>query len=410
MVNLEGLTRLECRVPSAMQSEPGHPKQSACSMLKGMRSVPFLLVGLCLQVVTGQAPKQAPTSQAEEFVRSGRTAQEHGDLKGAIEDFRKALTLEPSLAGARIGLGAALAAAGQYDAAIEEDSRALSAAPNDMAIRMNLAMAYYRKGDLSNARFELEAIHSAHPLDLPAAVLLGYTYIKQGREAEAADLLSPLEAGNEGNTDLEYVLAYAMIQSNKQTEGLPRMEKVARAKHSADAWVIAGTARFYRGEMEEARADLDTAVELNPSIPGLYTLAGQARYAMRDMPSAARAFQAALRADPRDFVANRDLGAMRLKEGDYESAEPMLELALQLQPRDPLTRLQVAKLNEITGKHAEAAIILEDLEKSDPDWLEPHWLLASVYSDLKRPKDAKRERGIALQIENRRKEAGSSKK
>jgi tetratricopeptide (TPR) repeat protein len=364
-----------------------------------MRFVSFLLAGLCLQTAVSQTPKRDPSAEADALVRQGAAEQQHGDLIAAIDDFRKAVAVQPALAKAHASLGAALAAAGQFDEAIEEDARALAGAPQDTAVRMNLAMAYYRKGDLKHACTELESIRAAHPSDISAAIMLGYTYNKLGRESEAAGMLAPLEAGHEDNTELEYALAYALIQSGRQADGISRMEKLARTKRSAEAWLIAGSARFYRGEMKIARADLDAAVELNPSLPGLYTMAGQARYAMKDMDAAAAAFQAALRADAMDFIANRDLGAMRLKEGDSENAKPLLELALQLHPTDPLTRLEMAKLDELTGKYAEAAAILEDLVRTDPKWLDPHWLLASVYTELNRPEDGRRERGIVQQIE-----------
>src|SRR5207253_2269121 len=119
---------------------------------------------------------------------------------------------------------------------------------------------------------------------------------------------------------------------------------------------------------------------------------------------ASASFQAALRSDPMDFVANRDLGAMRLKANDIESARPLLELALQLHPDDPLTRLQIAKLDEQTGKYAEAAVILEGLVRTDPKWLDPHWLLASVYSELDRPEDSRKEREIAGRIKMQQKD------
>jgi Tfp pilus assembly protein PilF len=46
---------------------------------------------------------------------------------------------------------------------------------------------------------------------------------------------------------------------------------------------------------------------------------------------------------------------MRLKQRDFESARPLLELAVELQPGAPQARLQLAKLNGMTGKYAEAA-------------------------------------------------------
>ena len=342
-------------------------------------------------------------------MRKGIAAQQHGDVKTAIEEYRKALAVRPELAEARANLGAALAAAGQFDAAIEEDTRALDVAPDKSAVRMNLALAYYKKGDFKHAQPVFAAVHAARPNDIAAAMLLGYTDIKLEKGAEAVDLLTPLEPGHESNMDLEYVLATALIQAGREVEGLQRMEKVAKATRSADAYVIAGSTRLHRREFHEARADLDAAIELDPSISGLYTMAGQARDALGDLDAALPAFQAALRADPQDFTANLYLGTMRLKEHDFESARPLLELALQLQPQMPQARLQMAKLNAMTGKNAEAAATLEDLEKADPNWLDPHIELAPIYYKLHRPEDGQRERDIVQQIEAKQQNAGPPK-
>jgi tetratricopeptide (TPR) repeat protein len=366
---------------------------------KAMPLVPIVCAGMLIQAAAGQTG----AVDAASALREGSLAQEHGDLNTAIADFRRALALKPDSIEARVNLGAALAAAGQLDAAIEEDSHVLELSPQNDTVRMNLAMAYYRTGNWNQARVEFERLHAAHPSDLSTAILLGYTLNKLNRSAEAVALLAPMEAAHGDDYQFEYVYAYALIGSGKQDEGLPRMEKLAKAKKSAEAWLLAGSARYYRDEMEIACADLDAAMELNPKLPGLYRMSGQARYAMKNFAGAETSFQAALRADPMDFVANRDLGAMRLKANDIESARPLLELALQLHPDDPLTRLEIAKLNDQTGKYAEAAAILEDLVRTDPNWLDPHWLLAAVYSELNRPADGKKEREIAEQIRIRQK-------
>ena len=374
-----------------------------------MRSVFVLALVLSLHAAGAQAPKQTPPADADEFLRQGIAAQQHGDLKPAIDNYRKALAIQPGMVEARANLGAALSAAGQFDAAIEEDLRVLAKAPNNVGVRMNLALAYYKKGDTEHAHAELLVVHAARPLDLSNAVLLGYTYIKLGKANEAAEMLAPLEAGHENNMDLEYVLAYALIESGKATEGLPKMERVARETHSADAYFIAGSTRLHRREFHEARADLDAAIELNASFPGLYTMAGQARDALGDTDAALPAFEAALRADPKDFTANLYLGTMRLKQRDLESAKPMLELALQLQPNSTMAQLQIAKLNSMTGKYAEAAAALEQLEKADPNWLDPHIELAAIYYKLHRPEDGQRERDIVKQLEAKQQQAGPPK-
>jgi tetratricopeptide (TPR) repeat protein len=380
-----------------------------CFILIGMRSAYILYLAMAAHAAAGQTEKAVPAAGADEFLRNGIAAQQHGDMKSAIEDYRQALAREPNLAAARANLGAALSADGQFDAAIEEDTRALTTAPDKTTVRMNLALAYYKKGDTAHAHTEFEAVHAAWPREISAAVLLGYTDIKLDREADAVALLTPLEAGHESNTDLEYVLAFALIQTGKADQGLPRMEKVARLTRSADAYVIAGDTRMRRSEFRDAEADLDSALELNPSLPGLYTMDGQAHDALGDTEKSIPAFEAALRADPKDFTADLYLGITRLKQRDFDKAGPLLELALELRPNWPLARLQMAKLNGMTGKYLEAAATLEDIIKNDPKWLDPHVELATIYYKLHRPEDGQREREIVAQIEAQQQKAGPPK-
>jgi tetratricopeptide (TPR) repeat protein len=275
---------------------------------------------------------------------------------------------------------------------------------------MNLALAYFKKGDCEDARTEFATVHAARPQDLSSAMLLGYCDTKVGKANEAVALLGPMEPGHEGNTDFEFALASALMESGNIAEGLPRMERVAKATNTIDAWVMAGSARLHREEFHEARTDLDAAVKVNPSFPGLNSLAGQARDALGDTDAAMSAFEAALRQDPRDFNANLYLGTMRLKQRDFDSARPLLELAQQLQPNMPQVKLQMSRLNAMTGKYDEAAAALESLERADPNWLDPHVELASIYYKLHRPEDGQRERAIVEQIEAQQRKAGPSNK
>ncbi len=374
-----------------------------------MRSVSICLLGLCLQGAWAQTGEPSPSTKADDYLREGIAAQQRNDVNTAIDDYRKALAINPKLAEARANLGAALSAAGQFDAAIAEYTKALSAAPDKTAVRMNLGLAYYKKGDMENAHAAFEAVHAVRPQDVAAAVLLGYTDIKLSKSNQAAAMLTPLEKGRESNMDLEYVLAFALIDSGEEAAGMPRMEKVAKATQSADAYFIAGSARIRRREFHEARADLDAAIEMHGDFPGLYTMAGQARDALGDTEAAMPAFVEALKQDPRDFTANLYLATMRLKQRDLDSARPMLELALQLQPQSPQARLQMARLNGMTGKYAEAATTLEELEKSDPSWLDPHIELAAIYYKLHRTEDGQRERDIVQKIEAKQQNAGPPK-
>jgi tetratricopeptide (TPR) repeat protein len=273
-----------------------------------------------------------------------------------------------------------------------------TAAPDDAAAQMERAIADYRSGDLNHARQEFALLHASHPKDVRAAVLLGYTYIKLGRDAEAYDTLAPMEKGNESNLDLEYVLSNAMILTGRADEGVPRMEKVARARGAADAWMIAGTMRFDRRQFHEAQADAEAAIKIDPKFPGAQTLFGKCRYALSDYEGAMPAFEAALRANANDVYANLYMGVLQSKEGNYEVARQLLELALKLEPGLPIARLELAKVYRSQENYPEAIQVLESLTKSDPDWPEPHVILSSLYYIVGRPEDGKRERAIVARI------------
>jgi tetratricopeptide (TPR) repeat protein len=339
-------------------------------------------------------------------MRDGLTAQRQGNLRAAIENYRKFLAVHPESVEARANLATVLAADGQFDAAIEQNLRLLAALPGQTDIRMNLALAYYKKGDWKNAAEQFKKVHAARPKDLTSAMLLGYSEIKLGQATAAADLLAPLEPGNESNLDFEFVLAEAQIASGRENEGLPRMEKTAQATNAQDAWFIAGSARMQRREFRQARTDLDAALAINPSMPGLNSLAGQARDALGDVDDAKAAFEVALRQDSQDFAANLYLGTMRMKQRDLDGARPLLEMAVKLHSEAPQAQYQMAVLNGMTGHYAEAAAELEPLEKADPDWLDPHIQLASLYYKLHRSEDGAREREIVQRLEAQQQKQG----
>jgi tetratricopeptide (TPR) repeat protein len=373
-----------------------------------MRLFAFVLL-LCAVVPAVSQTARPTAGDADDHMRKGVDAQQHGDVRTAVEEYRKALAIRPRFPEARANLGAALAAMGDFDGAIKEDRLAMENAPDKAAVRKNLALAYYKKGDCAHASAEFEAVHAARPNDRGATMLLGYCDLKLNRAEKAVGLLMPLEQANQNDMDFEYVLGSALIQSGKEAEGASRLERVAQTTRAAESYVIAGSARLNLREFKQARADLDAALELDSKTPGLYTLAGQARDAVGDTDAAQSAFEAALQADPRDATANLYLGAILLKKREVEKAQPLLELALQLQPENRQARLQAAKLDAMQGKNADAVALLEGLEKADPAWLEPHVELAPLYYKLHRTEDGQRERKIVEDIEAKQQQVGPAK-
>lgn len=352
-------------------------------------------VGITLVLFASLYPLAAQTSQnPDQLLKDAIEAQQRGDYQTAVADYRKVLELRPENYQAKVNLGAALVHLGQYDAAIAQYKSALATAQQKGPIQMNLALAYYKKGDFANARESFVAIHKTQPNDVRVAILLGDTYLHLGDFAAAVSLLEPYDAANSQNLDFQFVYASALIKSGKRRDGVVRMEKVAEAGHSADAYMLAGMTQLELNEFEPARRDIDMALQLDPKLPGIYTLAGTARDKTGDVKASEAAFREALRINPNDFDANLYLGAILYKRRDTDEAKIYLDRALKIDPKSTMARYEDAMLKSTVGQYEAAASEMEQIVADDPKWLLPHVELASLYYKLHRPKDGAREREI----------------
>ncbi len=368
-----------------------------------MRAVLLFLIALVPSLVAAQEAN--PDLLLERAIE----AQQHGNFSEAIRDYREVLKLRPGDVEAKVNLGAALAHVGQFDEAIALYRSALPLLKDKTMVQLNLALAYYKKGDFEHAREEFADLHNANPSDLRSIILLADSDLHLNKSDAALTLLEPLEGQSSANLDFEYVLGSAFIHAGKRREGIARVEKVAEARSSPDAYMLAGATLLDLNEFPQARHDLEEALRLNPSLPGVNTLAGIARDKTGDTKEAEVAFRAALQADPNDFQANLYLGGILCKRREIAESKIYLDKALQLNPADSMARYESAMLKSTAGDYSSAARELEQLTKDDPDFLEPHIELAALYYRLHRPQDGARERQIVDQLTAKQQAQGPGK-
>ena len=351
----------------------------------------------------------AQDANPDQILKHAIDAQQHGDYSEAIQSYRKVLALRPSDVEAKVNLGAALAHENKFDEAIEIYRAALPELRNKNMVLFDLALAYYKKGDFEHAREQFAVLHDAQPNDVRAIILLGDSDLHLGKSDAALNVLEPLEAKFSQNMDFEYVMGSALIRSGRRRDGVARMEKVAQAGPSPDAYMLAGATLLDLNDYEPARHDLEEAFRLAPSLPGLTTLVGIARDKTGDVKDAETAFREALKSNADDFQANLYLGAILYKRRDIEESRGYLDRALKLKPTDSMARYESAMLKSTAGDYENAAKELEQLAKDDPDWLEPHIELAALYYKLHRPDDGARERQIVDRITAKQQAQGPGK-
>src|SRR5204862_481917 len=90
----------------------------------------------------------------------------------AIPHYREALRIDPALAQAHNGLGAALAMEGHDDQAMAEYTEALWLKPDLATAHLNVAVLLIKKGDVAQARRHLETAHNCAPDFRNASLIL----------------------------------------------------------------------------------------------------------------------------------------------------------------------------------------------------------------------------------------------
>ena len=359
----------------------------------------------CLAFFVALVTAQAPPDTGKIF-EEAVTAQQRGDLATAVQDYRRLVKLSPNALPAWINLGVALVQMQQFQEGIDAYETALALDPGNKQVRFYIALAWFKKGDSASAARQLEGLWKDDPGNIGAAILLGECYLRLGDGGRALELVAPLATKAPDNLDLAWVYGSALIATGKLREGADVMEHVGKEGHAADALLLAGRTLLTLQLAERARDDLETAAQVNPDLPGLYTQLGAAREGNADFKGAAEANRKAVEQNPADVEAVTNLGRVLYFERDLTGARASLDHALRLDPTSIKARYAMALVKRASGDLAGAATDLEAVVKAKPDWMQAHVELAAVYFGLHRADDGAKERQIVDKLADEERKAG----
>lgn len=86
------------------------------------------------------------------------------------------------------------------------------------------------------------------------------------------------------------------------------------------------------GNLEAARHDLETALDLEPQSAEILHALGLLCYEQDDFPNARAFYDRALTSDPHYAAAWNDLGVVEFRSGDFERARDCFERAVGIEP------------------------------------------------------------------------------
>jgi tetratricopeptide (TPR) repeat protein len=351
---------------------------------------------------TVPALAQAGSTEVDRAFERATHLHESGDIEGAVRGYQAILASHPDRVDVRSNLGAAYSRLGRYEDAIGQYKQALAGDRRNQTIRRNLALAYYKAALFGEAATELEQFINVAPDGIAnrkeAVLLLADCRLRLGEYKKVIDLLTPLETSDPDSRTIGYVLGNALIGDGQIPRGQALIDRVFRGEDSAEGRLLIGSILLLADDGQTAIKELERAIELNPKLPTLRSWYGRALMRMGDTEKASTSFKSELADNPNDFDANLFLGILLKQDKVLDESFGYLSRAVRLRPRDSYARYHLGALYTTMGRPGDARVLLEDVVKEYPDFVEARVLLAYVYYRLNRKADGDREREIVERL------------
>ena len=237
---------------------------------------------------------------SEQWYQSGNKYFQQGNYTAAIEDYDRAINLNPEYAIAYYNRGNAKYKLEQYEAAITNYDKAINLNPG-------FAEAYLNRGSAKNKLGQYEAAITDYDKAINFSPGFAEAYNNRG---SAKDKLGQYEA-----TIIDYDKAISLNPED------------------ATAYYNRGFVKYNLEQYEAAITDYDEAINLNPGFIEAYNNRGGAKGKLGQYEAAITDYDKVISLNPENATAYYNRGNVKAKLGQYEAAIEDFDKAISLNPR-----------------------------------------------------------------------------
>lgn len=269
--------------------------------------------------------------------------------------------------------------AAQLPAAVIELKNALQANPRNIKTRLNLAQLYLKLGMGAEAETQLKratelgADNKLVDLPLAEALLLQRKFEKVLQEIKLEEHPQPVS-----HLQAVRIRADALLGLGKLDEACPLFQQTLEAdpKHVPAYWGLIKCAAG-RKDFPTAKANMETALKLEPRNLRSLILKGDLAQTMRDLAGAEAAYGEVISVDPNSIAAWLERASVRLEAGKQELAAEDVQAAKKRAPDILMVRFMEAFIAYRKGLLAEAQNIIQGVVGRAPDH-QPSRLLSGL--------------------------------
>ncbi|NNE19801.1 MAG: tetratricopeptide repeat protein, partial [Myxococcales bacterium] len=271
-------------------------------------------------------------------------------LDEAAAELAKVEALDAKFPGLALEKGRLAEAGGDMDAATESYRSALIESPEDAALKSRMGAVLVLAGKDEEAEKLLREVLDAQPYSAEAEHYLGRIELDRGQlEPARQRFLRAARLEPESGLYRMYV-AWAALESNEMSTALRELNAALKLDPTlGDAYWLRARIRIRAGTVRDALADLKKAIELSPNRIEAWAAMGESHYQLGQMKEAIAALEKAVAGAPEQGYWWYRLGRLQLDEGQRAQALTSLLEATAIGDEDPTGKAWVADSHRLTG-------------------------------------------------------------
>jgi tetratricopeptide (TPR) repeat protein len=271
-------------------------------------------------------------------------------------------------------IGLAYLARDRFEDALKAANQYILERPKDAKGFLLRGAVYFRQGKLSEAEAQFLNAEGLSPSDPQVARELGRVYLKQKLPGKAIEKLTRALGANATDVETIASLAEAYLADGQGRNAALQAERALKipappteaAARNSRLLSLAGEGHYLAGELPEARASLESALDLARAAVGgvdsrtrgllVDTINRQAAASFKadDTAAAEKLLLEAYAVDKDSTRTSYNLGLLAVERGQYPEAIRYLSVRLARTPNDLVTNRVIARAYVGAGDNAKA--------------------------------------------------------
>ena len=267
-----------------------------------------------------------------------------GDVPGAVQCIRHALTISPTLTSMYIGLGDVLATTVHLEEAAAAYQSAIRQEPRSMDIYYRMGMLYGGQDQTAQARSSFQAAVALSPSSVESLFALGICMSLEHDWFEAERHIRRVLRLRPGHESARFDLAVALQQLKRPQEALNSYDGclTSSAVERHEAWANRAGVLVDLGRVAEAISSYGKALVIAPRFPAVYANLAVVYNGRQRQAEALEALRVAQKLAPTFSPVHLNLGLTLKQTGQYVEATHAFVDALRLAPQSHESLCHVA--------------------------------------------------------------------